>query len=123
MENNKYTIIGTVEHFGDVQQVSDTFKKREFVIKVVENPKYPEYIKFELVQDKAEKIELNKGDEVNVHFNIKGRMWTGNDGVTKFFNSLQAWKVEMISEAKANNNPIEPQSQSEEPDDGNELPF
>ena len=33
------------------QQVTASFKKREFVVEFAENPQYPEFVKFELIQD------------------------------------------------------------------------
>jgi hypothetical protein len=76
------------------QQVTDTFKKREFVVEYVENPQYPEFLKFELIQDKCELLdEFSKGQKIEVHFNLKGRKWTDPKGVIKYFNTLQAWKI------------------------------
>ena len=39
-----------IEKFETVQ-VTETFKKREFVIEYIENPSYPEFIKLELIHD------------------------------------------------------------------------
>ncbi|MEO1256478.1 MAG: DUF3127 domain-containing protein [Bacteroidota bacterium] len=61
----------------DTQNIKDTFKKREFVIEYAENPQYPEYIKFELIQSNCEQLDdLSTGDQVSVNFNLKGRKWT-----------------------------------------------
>ena len=80
----------------DVQQVTDSFKKREFVVEYTENPQYPEYIKFELIQDKCSLLDAHKvGDKVVVHFNLKGRKWTDKMGQVKYFNTLQAWRLEV----------------------------
>jgi single-stranded DNA-binding protein len=76
------------------QQVTDTFKKREFVVEYGENPQYPEFLKFELIQDKCELLdEFSKGQKIEVHFNLKGRKWTDPTGVIKYFNTLQAWRI------------------------------
>ena len=45
-----------IEKFETVQ-VTDTFKKREFVIEHAENPSYPEFIKLELIQDKCNSLD------------------------------------------------------------------
>lgn len=80
------------------QQISNSFKKREFVVEYAENPQYPEYVKFEMIQDKCALLDsYNVGDEVDVYFNLKGRKWTDPKGVVKYFNSLQAWKLEGAS--------------------------
>lgn len=84
----------------DTQQVSNTFKKREFVVEYAENPQYPEFIKFEMIQDKCSLLDgFQANDEVDVAFNLKGRKWTDPQGVVKYFNSLQAWKIDRVSAA------------------------
>ncbi|MEP0367267.1 MAG: DUF3127 domain-containing protein [Cyclobacteriaceae bacterium] len=83
-----------IEKF-DTQNVTDTFKKREFVVEYAENPQYPEYIKFELIQNNCQQLDQYQvGDALNVSFNLKGRKWTDPKGETKYFTSLQAWKIE-----------------------------
>lgn len=89
------SISGTILEISDVQQISDSFKKREFVAEYVENPQYPEFIKFELIQDKCALLDAYKvGDKLTIQFNLKGRKWTDKTGQVKYFNSLQAWKLE-----------------------------
>ena len=76
------------------QQVTASFKKREFVVEFAENPQYPELVKFEMIQDKCPQLDkFNIGQEIDVAFNLKGRKWTDPQGVDKYFNTLQAWKV------------------------------
>lgn len=83
----------------DAVQVSEKFKKREFVVEMTEvingNP-YVNYGKFQLVQAKCDVIDRYRiGDEVNVHFNIKGTSYQDKkDGQTKYITNLDAWKVE-----------------------------
>jgi Domain of unknown function (DUF3127) len=79
----------------EVTQISASFKKREFVVEYAENPQYPEYIKFELIQDKCGLLDqFSPGQEIDVHFNLKGRKWTDPQGNDKYFNTLQAWKLQ-----------------------------
>ena len=79
-----------------------TFKKREFVVEYAENPQYPEFIKFELIQDRCDLIDpIQPGQEIDVSFNLKGRKWTDRNGEVKYFNSLQAWKIDAISSGEA----------------------
>jgi len=64
-------------------------------VEYADNPQYPEFIKFELIQDKCDLIDNLKVDqEVDVHFNLKGRKWTDPQGEVKYFNSLQAWRID-----------------------------
>ncbi len=94
-------IKGKITVIFDTQQVTASFQKREFVIEYVENPQYPEFLKFELIQDKCNLIDrYSVGQEVDVHFNLKGRKWTDPNGQDKYFNTLQAWRL------------VEPQAQS-----------
>lgn len=88
-------IKGTILEISDTQQVSSSFQKREFILEYVENPQYPEYLKFEMIQDKCSILDGYKvNDSVDVYFNLKGRKWTDPKGEVKYFNSLQAWKIE-----------------------------
>ena len=83
-----------IEKFA-TQQITDSFQKREFVVEFSENPQYPEFLKFELIQANCEQLEnFEVGDQLNISFNLKGRKWTDKEGTVKYFNSLQAWRLE-----------------------------
>lgn len=87
-------IKGHVHEIGQTQQVTDSFKKRDLIVVYAENPQFPEYIRFEANQDRVSIFDnLNVGDAVEVHFNLRGRPWTNREGITTYFNSLIAWKV------------------------------
>ena len=97
-----------VEKF-DTQNITDSFRKREFVLEFADNPQYPEFIKFELIQANCEQLEkFNVGEELNISFNLKGRKWTDKNGQVVYFNSLQAWRLE---KAGATNTPSPSASQ------------
>jgi len=86
-----------VEKFEE-QQISEKFKKREFVVETSEN-NFTEQIKFELVQDRTDLIDpYSIGEEVRISFNLKGRKW--ND---KYFVNVQAWRIERASSASQGN--------------------
>ena len=92
-----------IEKF-NTANVTATFKKREFVVEYAENPQYPEFIKFELIQDKCDQLDsFNVGQELNISFNLKGRKWTDPQGVVKYFNSLQAWKISAVHDITSTN--------------------
>jgi hypothetical protein len=46
-------IKGKVYEVSATQQVTDSLKKRELIIEYIENPQYPEYLKFEAIQDRT----------------------------------------------------------------------
>ena len=78
----------------DTQQVTDTFKKREFVVEMVDGA-YTQLVKFQMVQNNCEKLEgFNEGDDVKVTFNLRGREWTSPQGEVKYFSTLDAWKID-----------------------------
>ena len=84
----------------ETAKVTDTFKKREFVVEYSENPQYPEFVKFEFIQEKCDLLDnYADGDEVEISFNLKGRKWTDPQGTVKYFNTLQAWKIDKKSAA------------------------
>ena len=93
---------GTIKEIFDTQHVSDRFSKREFVVEYIDNPQYPQYVKFEMTQDKCDLLDQYKvGDEVDVQFNVRGRAWTNPQGVTQYFNTLQAWRLDVASATPA----------------------
>ena len=93
-------IKGKVHEIGEVQQVTDSFKKRDVVIAYAENPQFVEYIKFESHQDRVNIFDnISIGDDVEVSFNMRGRPWTNKEGVTTYFNSLVAWRVTKLAGA------------------------
>lgn len=99
-------ITGTLVEIYDALQVSEKFKKREFVIQDNENPQYPQYIKFELAQDKCSLLDtFSNGEMVDVSFNVRGRSYVNPQGVKSYFNSLQAWKLQSISKASTGSAP------------------
>jgi len=90
-----YEVNGTLHHIGETKQISETFSTRTFTIKT--SDEYPQFISFELHKDRTDLIEVyNLGDEVNVSFNLRGREWSG-----KFFNTLQAWRIQKVSQEDA----------------------
>ena len=87
----------------ETSKINDSFRKREFVVEYVENPQYPELLKFDLIQDKCDLLEeFNVGESLKVEFNLKGRKWTDPSGNDKYFNTLQAWRLSTVNAAGSN---------------------
>ena len=108
----------------ETQEIKESFRKREFVLEYAENPQYPEFLKFELIQSNCEQLDgLQEGDEVVVSFNLKGRKWTDPKGETKYFNSLQAWRLE--KKQASNDSPPPPTQEwiKEDFSKDDDLPF
>jgi len=112
-------IKGKLIEIYDTKQITGTFSKREFVVEYATNPKYPQYIKFELIQDNCAMIDPYKtGDDIQVFFDLRGRPWTNPQGDKQYFTTLTAWKLEKAEgyESSGNvNNYI--------PDTGDDMPF
>lgn len=89
-----FKITGTVKVIMDTAQISDNFKKREFVLTDASGM-YPQDILFQLTQDKCALIDgYNVNDQIDVSFNLRGREWVSPQGETKYFNSLDAWRID-----------------------------
>jgi hypothetical protein len=55
---------------------------------------------FELTQDKTSLLDsVMEGQEVEVSFNLRGREWRSPSGDVKYFNTLNAFKVETMGAA------------------------
>jgi hypothetical protein len=88
-------VVGKIVAIMPTQVVSEKFSKREFVVETPDQ--YPQQILFQLTQDKCSLLDsLQVGQEVDVHLNIRGRSWTNPQGETKYFNTLEAWKIDVL---------------------------
>jgi len=91
-------VTGKVKVVNPEQQVSASFRKRELV--VVTQEQYPQFISINFVQDKCDLLNsLQVGQEVKVSINLQGREWVNPQGETKYFNDIQGWRVEKLSDA------------------------
>lgn len=92
-----YQLKGEIKVISDVVQISDSFRKREFVI-IDASGQYVQTILFQAVQDRCDILDnFMVGEIVEVTFFLRGREWTNpKDNQVKFFNSLDAWKVESL---------------------------
>jgi translation initiation factor IF-3 len=122
-------ILGRVKVINPEQQVSATFKKRELVVTTDEQ--YPQHIMIEFTQDKTALLDAyTAGEQVKVSINLRGREWVNPQGETKYFNSIQGWRIEkMQSEAPQGNVAPMPAADAFEPasnfneEEHDDLPF
>ena len=119
-------IKGKVHEVSPTQQVTESLKKRELIVEYVENPQYPEYLKFEAIQDRCNLLDnVRPGDDVEVFFNLRGRPWTDKAGKKSYFNSLVLWKINVLAggpAAAASPQYAPPADISSAPED-DDLPF
>lgn len=89
-------IKGKIKIISEVQQISEKFKKVDIVLEDDSNPKYPNYIPCQVVQDRCDLVTgLKVGDEITASINLRGREWINpKDGVPKYFVSVEIWKLQ-----------------------------
>ncbi|MDV7186968.1 DUF3127 domain-containing protein [Lutibacter sp. TH_r2] len=118
----KIKLINETQTFG-----ASGFRKREMV--VTTNEQYPQMLMIEFVQDKCDLLNSYQvGQDVKVSINLRGREWINPEGVAKYFNSIQGWRIEAAQPEGAGAPPVAPLDNlekvsdvsSDEPDD---LPF
>ena len=100
-----YEIVGKLIAKFDINQRTETFKVREFVIEKSEDISgrlITNYVKFQCVQDKtAMPDRFNIGDEIKVSFNLKGTRWE-KEGKVNYFTNLDAWRMESVKLGQEN---------------------
>ena len=119
----KIKMIGETQTFG-----SNGFRKRELVVTTEEQ--YPQHILVEFVQDKTDLLNSYQvGQPVKVNINLRGREWVNPQGETKYFNSVQGWRIEAAQAVEGNNEPPVAPTEAFEPatnlkeEDHDDLPF
>ena len=120
----KVKLVGETQSFG-----SNGFRKRELVVTTEEQ--YPQHILVEFVQDKCDLLNnYQVGQDVKVNINLRGREWVNPQGETKYFNSIQGWRIEGVQAGSAPQGmPEVPPAQAFEPakdvksEDHDDLPF
>jgi len=81
------------------QVVSDKFKKRDFVLATDLSTPYPQFISFQVNQDKCEMIDkFEVGATIKVHFNLRGREYNNPTKGLQYFNTLEAWRIELVAQ-------------------------
>ncbi|GAA4804269.1 DUF3127 domain-containing protein [Litoribaculum gwangyangense] len=121
---------GRIKMIGETQTFGNNgFRKREIVVTTEEQ--YPQHIMVEFVQDKTDLLNnYQVGQQVKISINLRGREWVNPQGETKYFNSIQGWRIEALQgEAGGDNLPPMPPADAFEPagdlneDDHDDLPF
>lgn len=96
-----FQLKGKLKDIKETQKITDTFQKREFVI-TDDSSQYPQHILFQLTQDRCTMIDgYQMGSEITVNFNLRGREWTSPQGDIRFFNTLEAWRLEAVAAVSA----------------------
>ncbi len=120
----KIKVIDETKTFG-----ANGFRKRELVVTTEEQ--YPQHIMVEFIQDKCDLLNnFQVGQQVKISINLRGREWVNPQGETKYFNSIQGWRIEGVQQEAASEGmpPVAPIEAFEPADKLNEeehddLPF
>lgn len=120
-------ITGKIKLIGDEQTFGASgFRKRELVVTTSEQ--YPQMLMVEFVQDKCDMLNnYQVGQDVKIAINLRGREWINPEGVARYFNSIQGWRIENLQAEAPASAPLPPMEEiqaadlsANEPDD---LPF
>lgn len=112
-------VTGKIMFIGE-EQTFGKYTKKEMAINTIAE-KYPQDILVVWSNDNIGRAKTAKvGDEVTVSFNLRGRKWVSPQGEVRYFNTLDAWKIEFIKQANPQT-PSKPQPESLEYQD--DLPF
>ena len=98
-------ISGKIKWIDEVRTYgSNGFRKKELVITTQEQ--YPQNILIEFTQEKCELLDKYEiDDNIKIGINIRGREWINPEGQTKYFNSIQGWRIEKIEIPDIENKP------------------
>ena len=109
-------ITGKIKWIDEVKTYgSNGFRKREIVITTQEQ--YPQNIIIEFVQDKCELLDSYQiGQDVRIGINLRGREWVNPEGQTKYFNSIQGWRIDQLDQGADNDESIPTQKPFETTD-------
>ncbi len=105
----KIKLIEETKTFG-----TNGFRKREMVITTEEQ--YPQHILIEFIQDKTDLLNnYTVGQNVKISINIRGREWTNPEGIVKYFNSINGWRIENLEQTASKDMPPMPPEDAFEP--------
>ncbi|MTG98469.1 DUF3127 domain-containing protein [Myroides albus] len=86
-------VTGRIKLIGHIQDISSSFRKREVVVTTDEQ--YPQHIMIEFTQDRVSLLDtFQVGEPVRVSINLRGREWVSPQGETRYFNTIQGWRIE-----------------------------
>lgn len=81
-------LVGTIKSVGAIEHPSATFQKRDIIMVIDEDTKYPQPVSVQAVQGNCAKVdELRPGDKATLTCNLRG-----NEYKDKVYISLQLWK-------------------------------
>lgn len=123
---SNFKLSGKIKVIKPTEVVGKGFSKREFVVET--SDQYPQLIMFQITQDKCallDNIQLN--NQVEVSFNLRGKEWISPAGEARYFNTIEAWRIDKVGGAKpaisSASTPSQINSNALIEDEGDDLPF
>lgn len=87
-------IKGFVYFKGEVELIGANQLKKQIMV-VQTNEEYPQKVPVEFMKDKVDLLQnIQVGQEVSIHINIRGNEYQDRNGVTRFGLSFQGWKFQ-----------------------------
>ena len=91
---NEVTISGKIKFVDEVREFGANGFKRHQVVVETGDGRWDNPIAVEFTKDNIElSKKLKVGDQVQIQSRINGREWQGKDGVTKWFSSINGYKI------------------------------
>lgn len=86
-------IIGQIVEKTPELAITDNFSKAEIMVKTIEE--YPNHYPIEFHNGNINHLDaVSVGDNVTVHCNLRGRLYTNKEGQSTAFITLVGWKLE-----------------------------
>lgn len=115
-------ITGIIIELQDEKVISAKFRKRSMIIETSED-KYPQMIEIEFAQDRGQLLDKQSvGQKVEVGINIRGRKWLSPKGETRYFTSLDGWRIK-AADTGGTTYPAPSSQQGGPPSDDDDIPF
>jgi len=91
---NEVTISGKIKFVDEVREFgSNGFRKHQIVVETGDG-RWDNPIPIEFTKDNIElSKDLKVGQDVQIQSRISGREWQGKDGTTKWFTSINGFKI------------------------------
>ena len=124
-----YILKGKLLKKFDTVEITDTFKKREFIVEqvtTIKDKQFEDPIKFQVTGERCQIFDgINEGDEISVHFNLRGREWVKEDR-SGYFVNLESWKIDTVNDTVSDTVKEEPVAHDDlgkAPEPSDDLPF
>lgn len=91
----KGTIIQALPEQSGISKAGNAWKKREYVLENNEG-QFPRKVCFTCFGDAADRIQLQPGQHVTVHFDLESREYNG-----RWYTEVRAWRADVEAPAAA----------------------